>query len=188
MVNGLEASSSPGRCGRSMNMFPFQNRASSSGPCSGMSRGPDVVAGVRLAGSILAVVLWFTLVSYPARANPLAGTATFVLQAGSANLVGFLEPPFDVRSETATNYVGYILATSAGFLQNFIYGFIGLRVEDGGVVQAYPPLLPRAWISLTLKNVSLRGRHYNIVVRRDAMGKVILQRRLLLRRTSEKPE
>lgn len=104
------------------------------------------------------------------------------------NLVGFLKPPFDVRSETATNNVGYILATSAGFLQNFIYGFTGLRVEDGGVVQAYPPILPRAWISLTLKNVSLRGRRYNIVVRHDAMGKVILQRRLLPRRISEEPE
>jgi trehalose/maltose hydrolase-like predicted phosphorylase len=92
------------------------------------------------------------------------------------NLVGFLKPPFNVRSETAGNNVGYILATSAGFVQNFVYGFTGLRIEGKGVVQRYPPQLPKAWHSLTLKGVHLHGQRYDIVVRRDAQGHVRLRR------------
>src|SRR2546430_4647549 len=37
------------------------------------------------------------------------------------NLVGFLKPPFNVRSETAANNAGYILSTSAGFVQSVAY-------------------------------------------------------------------
>ena len=92
------------------------------------------------------------------------------------NLVGFLKPPFNVRSETVSNNAGYILATSAGFLQSFIYGLTGLRINDGGLRQAYPPVLPAAWKSVTLKNVSFRGQHFDVLVSRDAAGKVRLTR------------
>jgi hypothetical protein len=52
------------------------------------------------------------------------------------NLVGFLKPPFNVRSETAANNAGYILATSAGFIQSMVYGLTGLRVDGDGRVDA----------------------------------------------------
>ncbi|HET9390061.1 MAG TPA: hypothetical protein VFO44_10475 [Steroidobacteraceae bacterium] len=93
------------------------------------------------------------------------------------NLVGFLKPPFNVRSETAANNAGYILATSAGFVQSFVYGLTGLRIEDQGLRQAYAPVLPDSWKSMTLKNVSFRGEHFDVQLNRDADGKVHLTRR-----------
>ncbi|MBQ4854584.1 glycoside hydrolase family 65 protein [Rhodanobacter sp. B2A1Ga4] len=92
------------------------------------------------------------------------------------NLVGFLKPPFNVRTETVANNAGYILATSAGFVQSFVYGLSGLRIEDDGLVEAYAPVLPPAWRSLTLKNVAFRGRHYDIRIDRGADGKPRLLR------------
>ena len=92
------------------------------------------------------------------------------------NLVGFLKAPFNVRSETAANNAGYILATSAGFVQSFVYGLTGLRINDDGLSQAYAPVLPAKWKSLTLKNVAFRGQHFDVVVSRDAAGKVRLTR------------
>ena len=82
-----------------------------------------------------------------------------------------LQPPFNVRTETATNNTGYFLTASGGLLQNIVYGFSGLRLEQGGLVEAYAPVLPPSWKSFTLKHVSLRGRHYDITVRRAADGR-----------------
>jgi trehalose/maltose hydrolase-like predicted phosphorylase len=94
------------------------------------------------------------------------------------NLVGFLKPPFNVRSETAANNAGYILSTSAGFLQSFLYGLTGLRINDQGLSQAYPPVLPAGWKSLTLKNLTFRGQRFDVVVSREPGGKVRLTRDL----------
>ena len=95
------------------------------------------------------------------------------------NLVGFLKAPFNVRSETVANNAGYILSTSAGFVQSFVYGLTGLRIEDGGLREAYPPVLPDAWKSVTLRNIAFRGKRYDIVVSRDASGKALLKRTTL---------
>ena len=95
------------------------------------------------------------------------------------NLVGFLKPPFNVRTETVANNAGYILATSAGFVQSFVYGFTGLRVDDQGLHEAYAPVLPPKWNSITLKNVAFRGKHYDIRVDRDTAGNARLQRKAL---------
>jgi trehalose/maltose hydrolase-like predicted phosphorylase len=92
------------------------------------------------------------------------------------NLVGFLKPPFNVRTETVANNAGYILATSAGFVQSFVYGLSGLRIEDDGLVEAYVPVLPPGWKALTLKRVTFRGKHYDIRIDRDAAGKARLTR------------
>jgi cellobiose phosphorylase len=92
------------------------------------------------------------------------------------NLVGFLKPPFNVRSETVANNAGYILATSAGFVQSFVYGLTGLRIDNKGLSEAYQPVLPDKWHSVTLKNVAFRGQRYDIAVNRDAAGKVRLTR------------
>jgi trehalose/maltose hydrolase-like predicted phosphorylase len=92
------------------------------------------------------------------------------------NLVGFLKPPFNVRTETAANNAGYLLASSAGFVQSFVYGLSGLRIEDDGLVEAYPPALPPPWQSLTLKGITFRGRQYDIRIDRAADGKPRLTR------------
>ncbi|RUL76700.1 glycosyl hydrolase family 95 catalytic domain-containing protein [Dyella choica] len=95
------------------------------------------------------------------------------------NRVGFLKPPFNVRTETVANNAGYILATSAGFLQSMIYGLTGLRIDDKGLDAAYSPTLPPDWNSLTLKRVSFQGKQYDITVKRDVQGKATLVRKAL---------
>ena len=85
-----------------------------------------------------------------------------------------VQPPFDVRTETANNNTGYFLTASGGMLQNILYGFTGLRIEPKGLVPAYPPLLPARWTALTLRKLSFRGQHYDISVRRGADGKPVL--------------
>ncbi|NII11901.1 glycoside hydrolase family 65 protein [Oleiagrimonas sp. C23AA] len=102
-----------------------------------------------------------------------ARTAGHWLQA---NLKGYLKAPFNVRSETASNNAGYILATSAGFVQSVMYGLSGLRIEDGGIVQAYPPVLPPGWNGLTLRRIAIGGQRITIHIQRNAAGKVVLTR------------
>jgi len=94
------------------------------------------------------------------------------------NLVGFLKPPFNVRTETAGNNVGYFLTGSGGYLQSLIYGFSGLRIREQGLIEAYAPVLPATWHSLTLRNLTFRGQRMDIRVERDAAGVVRLTRQV----------
>jgi trehalose/maltose hydrolase-like predicted phosphorylase len=89
-----------------------------------------------------------------------------------------LKPPFNVRTETANNNTGYFLTAAAGLLQNIVYGFSGLRIEQDGLVEAYPPMLPPQWKSLALKHIAFRGKRYDITITRDAHGKARLTRTL----------
>lgn len=89
----------------------------------------------------------------------------------------FLKPPFNVRSETPRNNHLYILCISSGFLENFIYGFSGLRLTDRGLTRKYAPVLPAAWESVTLKGIKLHGQSFDFVLSRNAAGKVHLTRR-----------
>jgi trehalose/maltose hydrolase-like predicted phosphorylase len=88
------------------------------------------------------------------------------------------EPPFDVRPESAGNNTGYFITGSGGFLQSLIYGLSGLRLGEAGLTEAYAPILPPTWKSLTLKNIAVRGQRYDITIDRDANGKARLRRRL----------
>jgi trehalose/maltose hydrolase-like predicted phosphorylase len=87
---------------------------------------------------------------------------------------GTLKPPFDVRTETSTNNAGPFITGSGGYLQSLIFGMTGLRVREAGLVDAYRPVLPPGWRSLTLRNVSFRGRRMTIRVLRDPAGVVHL--------------
>ncbi len=89
---------------------------------------------------------------------------------------GTLKPPFNVRTETATNNTGYFLTGSGAYVQNLLYGFTGLRIRESGLDERYAPLLPDGWHSLTLQDITFRGRHYDIVVARDPTGRVQLTR------------
>src|SRR5271165_104604 len=90
---------------------------------------------------------------------------------------GLIKPPFNVRTETATNNTGYFVTAAGGFLQNLLYGFSGLRIEEKGLIEAYAPVLPPQWKSMTLKDITFRGLHYDIIVDRDASGRVKLTRK-----------
>jgi trehalose/maltose hydrolase-like predicted phosphorylase len=92
---------------------------------------------------------------------------------------GLVKPPFNVRTETSSNNSGYFITSSGGFLQNLIYGFSGLRIQEKGLVGAYAPVLPPEWKSMTLKDIAFRGQHYDITVDRDASGRATLTRKAL---------
>jgi len=87
---------------------------------------------------------------------------------------GTLRPPFNVRTETASNNAGPFITGSGGYLQSLIFGMTGLRVRAAGLIAAYPPVLPSDWRSLTLRNVAFRGRRMTIRVVRDPSGAVRL--------------
>lgn len=91
---------------------------------------------------------------------------------------GTLKPPFNVRTETAGNNTGYFLTGSAGYLQSLIYGFSGLRIREQGLIEAYAPVLPATWNSLTLRNLTFRGQRMDIRIERDASGVVRLTRQV----------
>lgn len=87
---------------------------------------------------------------------------------------GTLKPPYDVCTETASNEVGPFLTGSGSYLQSLIYGLTGLRIREAGLVDAYSPALPPGWSSLTLRNVTFRGRRATIRVTRNPTGAVRL--------------
>jgi len=89
---------------------------------------------------------------------------------------GTLKPPFNVRTETAGNNTGYFLTGSGGYLQSLLYGFSGLRIREAGLVEAYAPILPAPWSSLTLRNLRFRGQRLDVRIARDGTGVVRLTR------------
>jgi hypothetical protein len=112
-------------------------------------------------------------------AAAVGDTASSVAWLQSNFTSNLIRPPFNVRTETATNNTGYFVTASGGFLQNLIYGFGGLRIEEKGLVEAYAPVLPPEWKSMTLKDIKFRGQHYDFIIDRDARGRVRLTRKLL---------
>src|SRR5580693_49491 len=92
---------------------------------------------------------------------------------------GLIKPPFNVRTETPNNNTGYFVTASGGFVQTLVYGLSGLRIQDKGLIEAYPPVLPPEWKSMTLNDVAFRGRHYQITIDREAGGKARLTRKAL---------
>jgi len=63
-------------------------------------------------------------------------------------------------------------------LQSLLYGFSGLRIREAGLVEAYPPVLPASWKSVTLHNLWFRGQRMDIRIARDAAGVAYLTRQL----------
>ena len=88
-----------------------------------------------------------------------------------------IKPPFNVRTETSNNNTGYFVTASGGYIQNLIYGFGGLRIEEKGLIEAYAPILPPEWKSMTLKHIVFRGQSYDITIARDASGRARSARR-----------
>jgi protein-glucosylgalactosylhydroxylysine glucosidase len=150
-------------------------------PSLDLSASPKLIAG-DYAFSVRPMPLARAASSSMGPATAIVAAATVGDgEEGAALLAGnlsgaTLKPPFNVRTETADNNVGYFLTGSGGYLQNLLYGFTGLRIREEGLVEAYPPMLPPAWSSLTLRNVSFRGQRLDIRLARDSGGVVRLTR------------
>ena len=85
----------------------------------------------------------------------------------------FLKPPFNVRSETPQNDSTYLLASSGGFIQAFVYGLTGLRIEETGLVEKFAPTLPKSLSYLRLVNLMFRGKALDVVISRLPSGRVV---------------
>ena len=82
---------------------------------------------------------------------------------------GHLRPPFDALAETPENDAVNFITGAGGFLQQIVYGYSGLRLDENGLRRAFPPLLPSRLARLTLRNFSVRGRRYDVEVQRDTV-------------------
>lgn len=88
-------------------------------------------------------------------------------QLGDRQLIGqlltplyapYLRPPFNVVAETPDNQNTNFITGAGAFLQQFIFGYTGLRLGDGGLDKKFRPVLPPGVTRLTLKNISVRGK------------------------------
>ncbi|MDP9012875.1 MAG: glycoside hydrolase family 65 protein, partial [Pseudomonadota bacterium] len=85
----------------------------------------------------------------------------------------FLKPPFNVRSETPQNDSVYLLASSGGFIQSFVFGLSGLRIAESGLAARFPPSLPQQLTYVKLTHLAFRGRTVTVTISRLPSGRVI---------------
>jgi trehalose/maltose hydrolase-like predicted phosphorylase len=78
-----------------------------------------------------------------------------------------MKGPFLMLSETPKNDAVNFVTGAGGFLQQVLYGWTGYRWTDGGLEPEFPALLPSSVKRLNLRNVSVRGRRYDITVDRS---------------------
>jgi trehalose/maltose hydrolase-like predicted phosphorylase len=76
----------------------------------------------------------------------------------------YLMPAFNVLREVPDNTNINFLTGAGGFLQQFVFGYPGLRFSDEGLTQRYTPMLPTGIRKLTLKNITIRGGKRDVVV------------------------
>jgi protein-glucosylgalactosylhydroxylysine glucosidase len=78
-----------------------------------------------------------------------------------------MKGPFLMLSETPHNDAVNFVTGAGGFLQQVIYGWTGYRWGDRGLEPEFPALLPSSVKRLVLRNVSVRGKRYDISVDRS---------------------
>ena len=75
-------------------------------------------------------------------------------------------PPFNVVREILANTEGIVFLTAAaGFLQDIIYGFGGIRILEDGL--KIDPLLPENISQLIFKKIFFRNKVYRLDIRRE---------------------
>jgi trehalose/maltose hydrolase-like predicted phosphorylase len=148
-------------------------------PALGFTAPPEVLRGLfqqaqSAVGQVREKANQMILVMMAIEAATVGESRSFAdLIGGAGGNDPFLRPPFNVRSETPQNDSLYLLSTSGGFLQAFLYGLTGLRIEESGLKAQFPPVLPRELAYLHLVNVHFRGRAYTIRLSRSPTGEVI---------------
>jgi len=75
----------------------------------------------------------------------------------------FLRPPFQAIAETPENRNINFITGAGAFLQQFVYGYTGLRLTEKGLERKYAPVLPPGVTRLTLKNITVRGKRETLV-------------------------
>jgi trehalose/maltose hydrolase-like predicted phosphorylase len=69
----------------------------------------------------------------------------------------YTRPPFQVLAETPSNQNVNFITGAGAFLQQFLFGYSGLRLGANGLEQRYPPVLPSSVRKLVLQGITIRG-------------------------------
>lgn len=83
----------------------------------------------------------------------------------------YLKPPFNVLNEGPTGE-SIVFLTGTGFLQQFIYGYTGLRWTENGLTPKFSATLPTSVKKLQIMNISIRGKKYDILVDGNGLKRV----------------
>jgi hypothetical protein len=83
--------------------------------------------------------------------------------------IPYLRPPFQVVAETPRNENTNFITGAGAFLQQFLFGYTGLRLREDGLDRAFRPTLPPGIGRLTLKSITIRGNRQTLTF--EAGGK-----------------
>jgi trehalose/maltose hydrolase-like predicted phosphorylase len=86
---------------------------------------------------------------------------------------GHLRPPFAVLAERSVNQAVNFITGAGAFLQQVIFGYTGLRLDESGLRPAFKPVLPAGIQRIILRNFSVRGVRQDIIVDREAVRVVL---------------
>lgn len=64
---------------------------------------------------------------------------------------------------------------SGGFIQPFLYGVTGLRIEQDGLVPQFAPTLPKELTYLKMVNIMVRGQAFDVSISWSSSGRVVRQ-------------
>tara|TARA_B110000116_G_C16683934_1_gene512016 strand:- start:374 stop:955 length:582 start_codon:yes stop_codon:yes gene_type:complete len=68
--------------------------------------------------------------------------------------------------------INYYLPAAGSFLQQIIFGFIGMRFDLSGIY--IKPSMPEDWDTIELKNVELGSGRYNVLIQKGDIPKIKL--------------
>jgi trehalose/maltose hydrolase-like predicted phosphorylase len=78
-------------------------------------------------------------------------------------LTPYLRAPFQVVAETPRNQNTNFITGAGAFLQQFVFGYTGLRFGQDGLIKKYQSALPPGINRLTLRNISVHGKRETLV-------------------------
>ncbi|MBV9265653.1 MAG: glycoside hydrolase family 65 protein [Acidobacteriaceae bacterium] len=99
---------------------------------------------------------------YPILAAEI-GDRTMIGRLLGPLLTPYLRPPFQVVAETPKNQNTNFITGAGAFLQQFVFGYTGLRFGERGLERRFHPVLPPGIRKLTLKNITVRNQRETLV-------------------------
>jgi trehalose/maltose hydrolase-like predicted phosphorylase len=109
------------------------------------------------------------------RTGAMMGTEYYPIlaaQIGDRSLTGqllgplvfpYLRPPFQAIAETPDNQNVNFITGAGAFLQQFVFGYTGLRLGRNGLEPKFEPVLPPGIQKLTLQNITVRNTRKTLV-------------------------
>ncbi|MBV9081140.1 MAG: glycoside hydrolase family 65 protein [Acidobacteriaceae bacterium] len=75
----------------------------------------------------------------------------------------YLRVPFNAITETPRNENTNFITGAGAFLQQFVFGYTGLRLTENGLERRFAPVLPPSVRTLRLKDIIVRGTRTTLV-------------------------